>query len=84
MAMSIKSPEAEALARKVSSMTGESLTTAIVTALRQRLRHLENSYQRDSLADQLNAIARRSAELPVIDRRTDEEIIGYDDQGVPR
>jgi len=84
MAMSIKSPEAEALARKVSAMTGENLTAAIVTALRQRLRHLENSNQRDSLADQLNAIAGRSAELPVIDRRTDEEIIGYDDQGVPR
>jgi antitoxin VapB len=84
MAMSIKSSEAEALARKVSAMTGENLTAAIVTALRERLQHLENSKQRDSLADQLNAIARRSAELPVIDQRTNEEIIEYDEQGVPR
>ena len=84
MAMSIKSPEAEALARKVSAMTGENLTAAIVTALRERLQHLENSSQRDSLADQLNDIARRSAELPVLDHRTAEEILGYDDQGVPR
>jgi len=84
MAMSIKNPEAEALARKVSAMTGENLTAAIVTALRERLQHLENSNQRDSLAGQLNAIARRSAELPVLDQRTNEEIIGYDDQGVSR
>jgi len=82
--MSIKNPEAEALARKVSAMTGENLTAAIVTALRERLQHLENSNQRDSLAGQLNAIARRSAELPVLDQRTNEEIIGYDDQGVSR
>ena len=69
MAMSIKNHEAEALARKVSAMTGENLTAAIVTALRERLHHLENSNQRDSLADQLNAIARRAAELPAIDQR---------------
>jgi antitoxin VapB len=84
MAMSIKSHEAEALARKVSAITGENLTAAIVTALRERLQHLENSSQRDSLADQLNDIARRSAELPVLDPRTAEEIIGHDDEGVPR
>jgi antitoxin VapB len=84
MAMSIKSVDAEALARKVSAMTGENLTAAIVTALRERLKRLEQTKQSDSLADQLDAIAQRSAELPVIDQRSADEIIGYDDQGVPR
>ena len=84
MAMSIKSADAEALARKVSAMTGENLTAAIVTALRERLERLEQTNQSDALADQLDAIAQRSAELPVIDQRSADEIIGYDDQGVPR
>jgi len=84
MALSLKSADAEALARKVSAITGENLTAAIVTALRERLQHLEKMKQRDSLADQLNAIAQRSAELPVLDPRTAEEIIGYDKHGVPR
>ena len=84
MAMSIKSADAEALARKVSAMTGETLTAAIVTALRERLYRLQQVNQHDLLADQLDAIAQRSAELPIIDQRSADEIIGYDDQGVPR
>ena len=76
--------DAEALARKVAAMTGENLTAAIVTALRERLDRLEQMNRRASLADQLNTIAQRSAELPVVDQRTAEEIIGYDDAGVPR
>jgi antitoxin VapB len=84
MAMSIKSADAEALARKVSAMTGETLTAAIVTALRERLHRLQRMNQHDSLADQLNAIAERSKELPVIDQRSADEIIGYNDHGVPR
>ena len=82
--MSIKSADAQALARKVSAMTGETLTAAIVTALRERLYRLQQVNQHDLLADQLDAIAQRSAELPVIDQRSADEIIGYDDQGVPR
>jgi antitoxin VapB len=84
MAMSIKSPDAEALARRVSSLTGENLTAAIVTALRERLERLEQIHQRNSLADQLNAIAERSAQLPVLDPRPADEILGYDAEGVPR
>jgi antitoxin VapB len=83
MAMSIKSAEADALARKVSAITGQSLTAAIVTALRERLERLEKMNERGSLVEQLNAIAQRAAELPVLDQRNPEEIIGYDEKGVP-
>jgi antitoxin VapB len=37
-----------------------------------------------SLADELDAIARRCAALPVVDARSADEIIGYDEHGVPR
>ncbi len=82
MALSIKNPEAEALARQISELTGEGLTTAITIALRERLDRLER--QRHGLAAQLDEIARRCAVLPDLDRRPAEEIIGYDEHGIPR
>jgi antitoxin VapB len=84
MPLSIKSPEAEELVRKLASATGESLTAAIVTALRERLDRLERQRAPFSLVEQLDEIARRAASLPVLDQRTPEEIIGYDENGIPR
>ena len=84
VAMSIKSPEAEALARRVSSLTGEGLTAAIINSLRERLERIEAQQAKSSLADQLDEIARRCARLPVLDHRSPEEIIGYDEHGIPR
>jgi antitoxin VapB len=37
MALSIKTEEADRLARRLSKLTGESLTEAVTTALRERL-----------------------------------------------
>jgi antitoxin VapB len=84
MAISLKNEEAELLARRIAAATGESLTGVIVTSLRERLARLEHEQERSSLAEQLHAIARRAAALPELDRRSPEEIIGYDDTGVPR
>ena len=83
MAMNIKSAEAEALARKVATLTGESLTAAILTSLRQRLAQLNTQADRKHLADELDAIALRAASLPLMDPRTPDEILGYDENGIP-
>ena len=82
MGLSIKSLEAEKLARQVSALTGEGLTEAIANSLRERLERLEQAKERH-LSVQLDAIARRCAALPDLDRRTPDEIIGYDEQGIP-
>jgi antitoxin VapB len=85
MALSIKDPEADRLAREISRETGETLTTAVVESLRERLQRLRrNRAQAPRLADELLAIARRVSALPVIDGRTPEQIIGYDESGLPR
>jgi antitoxin VapB len=84
MAMNIKSPEAEALARRLAEATGETLTAAIITALHERLAKLDRRKQHVLLADQLNEIALRAAALPVLDSRTPEELIGYNENGIPR
>ena len=83
MALSIKNPEADRLAREIAARTGESLTEVVVKALRERLRREEGRVRGASLAEELAAIRGRCATLPVLDLRSPEEIIGYDRDGLP-
>ena len=84
MALSLKDPEADRLAREVVARTGETLTAAIIVALRERLARLKGKRRRRPLRDELRDIARRCAALPTLDARAAEDIIGYDQQGLPR
>ncbi|WP_373508254.1 type II toxin-antitoxin system VapB family antitoxin [Thiocapsa sp.] len=84
MALNIRNAEAERLAERVAALTGETKTTAVTLALRQRLARLERAPGRARLADELDAIARHSASLPLLDSRSAEEILGYDANGLPR
>jgi antitoxin VapB len=84
MALSIKSLEAERLAREIAAKTGESLTGAIQKALEERLERLKRQRRSQILAGQLEDILRRVDQLPVLDSRTADEILGYDEQGLPR
>ena len=42
MSLNIKKPEAHALAERLAKLTGETLTEAVTTALRERLARLEH------------------------------------------
>lgn len=84
MPISIKSVEAERLAREIASKTGESLTTAIQKALEERLERLRNQRRSQILASQLEEILRRVDQLPLLDNRSADDILGYDEHGLPR
>lgn len=84
MALSIKDPEADRLARELAARTGETLTEAVVVALRERLAREAGRTRSIPLREELAAIRRRCAALPVLDARTAEEILGYDERGLPR
>ena len=84
MALSIKHPEADRLARELAERTGESLTDAIINALRERLRRVEGRVRVPRVRDEIRAIRERCHALPVLDRRSADEILGYDEHGVPR
>jgi antitoxin VapB len=84
MALSIKNAETERLARELAKRTGESLTDAVTTALRERLARQEGRRAVPRLREELLAIGRRCAALPDQDTRTADEILGYDEIGVPR
>jgi antitoxin VapB len=84
MALSIKHPEADKLARQLAATTGETLTDAIINALKERLRRETGRLRGPRLRDELRAIRQRCAALPVRDDRDADDILGYDEHGVPR
>ncbi|HEX4980306.1 MAG TPA: type II toxin-antitoxin system VapB family antitoxin [Ilumatobacteraceae bacterium] len=81
MALSIKSDEADRLARELAAVTGESITVAVTEAIRMRLATQRRA--RRGLARRLMAISEASSRLPRLDDRTDDEILGYDEDGLP-
>jgi len=84
MALNIRNTETEELAAKVAALTGETKTEAVKQALRDRLGRLRRDRSQRRLADELDTIARHCAALPVLDPRPAEEILSYDEHGVPR
>lgn len=84
MALNIRNPETERLAAELARRTGESKTEAVTKALRERLGRLRRERGKRRLADELNQIALHCAALPELDTRTPDEILGYDDRGLPR
>jgi antitoxin VapB len=69
--------------RELAAETGETLTEAVVIALRDRLDR-EHAKHVASIRTRLAHLAADVAALPVADDRTPEEIIGYDGSGLPR
>ena len=84
MALNVRNPEAERIAAKLAELTGETKTEAVIRSLRERLARVRRERRGRSLADELDEIAQHCARLPVRDRRPPDEILGYDDQGLPR
>lgn len=83
MALSIKNDEADRLARELAALTGESLTEAVVLSLRERLDRKRAQKDGRPLAERLMEIGRRCAGRPRLDDRSPDEILGYDDNGLP-
>jgi antitoxin VapB len=84
MAMNIKNDEAQKLAHKLSELTGESLTSAVTEAVRERLERVQNA-QGAGLADRLLRIGKDcAAHLKEPFRSAEHGDILYDERGLPR
>lgn len=81
MALNIKDEKTDRLARELASVTGESITKATRRALEERLDRLR---QRAPADKELIDIIRRGRSRQLLDRdRTEDEIMGYDEDGLP-
>ena len=83
MALNIRNPEAEKLAAELAKQTGETKTDAVIKALRDRLDRVRRERSKRRLRDELEEIAKHYQSLPILDDRSLEEIIGYDENGLP-
>ena len=78
MTLTINHPEVDELAHELASYTGETVTQAVVKALRERLeREKEKQSPPLSLKEELLRIGQECAALPLLDQRSPEKILGY-------
>jgi antitoxin VapB len=83
MALNIKDEAADCLVRELAAETGESITTAVTVAVRERLERIHGAVPRERRIRALGEIAERSANRPVLDLRSAEELLGYGPDGLP-
>ncbi len=79
MRLSIKDEETQRLARELAERTGETITFAVTTAIRERLDRIRRE-QGESLADRLMAIG-RDARLKEPFRSADHADLLYAEHG---
>jgi len=80
--LQITDSKAETLANELARKTGESVPNVIVHALEA---HLEKLREQDAAVISLDAIMRiaeRSKNLPNLDKRSADEILGYNETGL--
>lgn len=79
MALTIKSVRAEQLARELAEQTGDSLTDAVIVSLQRRLIGERRARALRSPLDDILSVAHG---LPVLDHRAEDEILGFDEDGL--
>lgn len=81
MVLRIKDAETNELARQLARETGETITTAVAGAVRERLERIRGHRGRQAMIER---VLRSAWTLPLLDTRTPEEILGYDERGLPK
>ncbi|MEK7862986.1 MAG: type II toxin-antitoxin system VapB family antitoxin [Chloroflexota bacterium] len=84
MALSIRNRRVERLARDLARRSGENMTRAIERSLEERLARLRPEKEKLALSRKIRRIVRSISGLPDLDTRTADEILGYDEHGLPR
>ena len=85
MGLNIKNEETCLLARDLARLTGETMTGAIIVALRERLAREERRRDADARIEELLAIGRRcAASLEPGPSAVEHGDLLYDEHGLPR
>ena len=83
MALNIKDPATDALARELAAVTGESITEAIRVAMSERLARLRRRSAATERRPSLQRFIDRGRARQTLDPRSADEILSYDDAGLP-
>ncbi|AOO80885.1 type II toxin-antitoxin system VapB family antitoxin [Bosea vaviloviae] len=82
MAVLIKDAEADRVVRRLAARTGETITEAVRIAAEERLARLPEATGRIDRVE-LDRVLARIRSYPITDERTPDEILGYDEMGLP-
>ena len=83
MSINIKDPEAHELAKALARETGETITGAVIEALRERLHRLRRERRSEMMVADLLALGRRCARTLKRNSVDHAELL-YDEHGIPR
>ncbi len=82
MTRSTEDEAADRLAREPGGTTGEGRTDGVLAAPRERPDG-QRGRRVPTVAERLGGLGREAAALPVLDVRPAEELVGYDERGLP-
>lgn len=88
MSLVINDPELDRMAQELADATGVSVEEAVRDAVEAKLKACGNAAapraaKKEINREEIDRILGRVAKLPVLDDRTPDEIIGYDEHGLP-
>jgi antitoxin VapB len=83
MALNIKNPDADRLARELAELTGLSITDALVLAIQEKLDRERARGNATRRVRDISRIRERFNALPLRDTRHADDIVGYDKDGLP-
>lgn len=83
MPLNIKDQDTHDMAKRLAGLTGVSITKAVKTAIKERLDALQQQEKTSQLVDELDRIARHCANLPRHSDQSADDIISYDENGLP-
>ena len=82
MAISIRNPRVEELAREIGEIENRSMTEVIIEALEEKKEKMKQPSAEERLRlKKLKAIADDMAKLPILNDRSVDEILGYNEIG---
>ncbi|MGH9468353.1 MAG: type II toxin-antitoxin system VapB family antitoxin [Terriglobales bacterium] len=85
-ALNIKDEEVRALAQQLAEATHQTMTAAVKNALQEKLdrERARDVKRRERILREIRELQRQIASFPVLDPRSPDEIIGYDENGLPK
>jgi hypothetical protein len=75
--LNIKSAEAHSIAVRLAKLQGTTISAAVIQALRAELRRQQLGVRAADEVARMKAFSRRLSRLPVLNRRSEDEILGY-------
>lgn len=83
MPLNIKDRATEQVVRELAALTHRTVTETVRLAAEQALQRARRGADAQRVVEALREIRERCAALPDIDTRTPDEILGYDEHGLP-